>query len=138
MFDHFLKYHMNILLGDFTGQVVRENIFKSTVGYENLRWNSNDDGVRIMNFATSKKLVVKSTIFSHRNIHTYTWTSPDGKSHNQTDRILIDRRWNSSILDVRSFRGAACDYDHYLVVAKVRERLAKSKQAAQKFDGGRI
>jgi hypothetical protein len=27
--------------------------------------------------------------------------------------------------------------DHYLVVAKVRERLAVRKQAAQKFDGGR-
>jgi len=47
---------------------------------------------------------------------------------------LRDRRWQSSILDVRSFRGADCDTDHYLVVAKVRERLAVSKQAAQKFD----
>jgi hypothetical protein len=27
-----------------------------------------------------------------------------------------------------------CDTDHYLVVAKVRERLAVSKHAAQKFD----
>ena len=40
-----------------------------------------------------------------------------------------------SILDVRSFRGAACDTDHYLVVAVVRERLAVSKQDAQKLDG---
>jgi hypothetical protein len=35
---------------------------------------------------------------------------------------------------VYSFRGADCDTDHYLVIAKVRERLAVSKQAAQKFD----
>jgi hypothetical protein len=39
-----------------------------------------------------------------------------------------------SILDVRSFRGADCDTDHYLVVTKVRERLTVSKQAAQNFD----
>jgi hypothetical protein len=48
--------------------------------------------------------------------------------------ILIDRRWHWSILDERSFRRADCDTDHYLVVAKVRERLAVSKQAAEKFD----
>ena len=35
--------------------------------------------------------------------------------------ILIDRSWHSSILDVRSIRGADCDTDHYLVVEKVRE-----------------
>jgi hypothetical protein len=51
---------------------------------------------------------------------------------------LIDRRWQTNILDVRSFRGAECDMDHYLVVVKVRERLAVSKQAAQKFDGERF
>jgi len=51
---------------------------------------------------------------------------------------LIDRRWHSSILDVRSLRGAECDTDHYLAVAKVRERLAVSKQAAQKLDGERF
>ena len=51
---------------------------------------------------------------------------------------MIDRRWHSSVLDVLSFRGAGCDTDHYLVVAKVRERLAVSKQAAQRFDGERF
>jgi len=51
---------------------------------------------------------------------------------------LIDRRRHSSILDVRSSRGADCDTDHYLVVEKVRERLAVRKQAAQKSDGGKF
>jgi hypothetical protein len=61
----------------------------------------------------------------HRNTHKYTWTSPDGKTHNQIDHVLIDRRRQSNILDVQSFRGADCDTDYYLVVAKVRERLNK-------------
>jgi len=74
-------------------------------------------------------------MFPNRNSHKYTWTSPDGKTHNQIDHILIDSGWHSSILDVRSFRGAECDNDHYLVVAKVGERLAVNKQTVQRFDG---
>jgi hypothetical protein len=35
------------------------------------------------------------------------------------------------MLDVRSFRGADCDSDFYLVVANVMERLTVSKQIAQ-------
>jgi hypothetical protein len=73
-------------------------------------------------------------MYPHRNIHKYTWTSPDGKTHNQIDHVLIDRRWHSSILDVRYFRGADSNTDQYLVVAKVRERWVVMKQAAQKFD----
>jgi hypothetical protein len=67
-------------------------------------------------------------MFSNRNIHKFTWTSRDGKTHNKIDHILTDRRWYSSILDVRLFRAADCDTDHYLIVAKVRKRLAASKQ----------
>ena len=40
--------------------------------------------------------------------------------------------------NVQSFRGADCDPDHYLVVAKFREKLAVNKHAAQKFDGERF
>ena len=61
-----------------------------------------------------------------------------GKAHKQIDHILIDRRWQSRVLDVRSFRGADCDTDHYVVVAKVRERLAVRIHAAQKSDGLRF
>jgi hypothetical protein len=76
---------------NFNAKVERGNIFKPTNGNDILHQDSNDNGVRIVNFVTSKILVFKGRKFPHRNIHKYTWTSPDGKTHNQNDHILIDR-----------------------------------------------
>jgi hypothetical protein len=50
---------MRILLGDFNADVGREDIFKPTVGNESLHKTSNDNGVRVVNFATSKNLSQK-------------------------------------------------------------------------------
>jgi len=47
---------MKILLGDFNAKVGRENYFKPKIGNESLHQGSNDNGVRIVNFATSKKI----------------------------------------------------------------------------------
>jgi hypothetical protein len=56
------------------------------------------------------------------------------KTQNQIDHILVDRRRHSNALDVRSFRAADCESNHYLVVAKVKVRLAVNKQRSQRFD----
>jgi hypothetical protein len=79
-------------------------------------------------------LAVRSTMFPHRIIHKYTWISSEGRMHTEIDHILIDSRLHSHVLDVRSFRGADGVIDHYLVFANIRERLAVSKQAAQKME----
>jgi hypothetical protein len=39
---------------------------------------------------------------------------------------------------VRSHKAADCDTDHYLVVPKVRERLAVNKQRSHRFHMGRF
>jgi hypothetical protein len=72
VFDQFPRHDMKILLGDFSAKVGREDIFKRTVRNESSLEISNDNGIRVVNFATSKNLVVKSTMFPHRGIHKYT------------------------------------------------------------------
>ena len=49
-----------------------------TIGNESLHQDSSNNGYRIVNFATSKNLVVKNTMFPHRDIHKHNWTSLDG------------------------------------------------------------
>jgi len=71
-----------------------------------------------------KNLFINSTIFPHQNIHKFTWIAPNGKTKNHNDHILKDRRLHLSILVVQSLWEADCDTHHYLVVAKVRERVA--------------
>jgi hypothetical protein len=63
VFDQFPRYDMKILLGDFNAKVGTDDIFKPTIGNESSHEISNDNGVRVVNFATSKSLVVKSTMF---------------------------------------------------------------------------
>jgi hypothetical protein len=55
--EHFFFYifpecHMKILLGDFNAKEGRENIFRPKIWNESL--HQDDNGVRMVNFATNK------------------------------------------------------------------------------------
>jgi hypothetical protein len=51
VFHHFRTYQLKTLLGDFNAKVGREDIFKPTIGNESLHQDSNDNIIRIVNFA---------------------------------------------------------------------------------------
>ena len=104
VFDHFPKSHVKILLGDFNTKLGWEDIFKPTTGNGSLHQDSNDNGVRVVNFDSSNSLAVKSMMFQHQSIHKYNWPSSNRKIHSQIDQVLTDKRWHSSILNVQSFR----------------------------------
>jgi exonuclease III len=68
VFDKFPKYHKKMLLGDFNAKVGTEDIFKPTIGNESLHGISNDNGDRVVKFASTKNLAFESTMFTHCNI----------------------------------------------------------------------
>jgi endonuclease/exonuclease/phosphatase family metal-dependent hydrolase len=113
-----------MIIGDLNAKLGKEEIYKDTIGKQSLHTDSNDTGQRIIHFAMSRNLLISSTCFPHKAVHKGTWRSPDGKTYNQIDHVLIDRRNASSIIDVRTCRAANGDSDHYLVKAVYRCRMA--------------
>jgi hypothetical protein len=109
-------------------QIGKEDIYIPTIGKHSLHSQSNENGLRFINFAASRGMAIGSTIFCHKNIHKATWRYPDGQTMNQIDRILIDMRHKSNLMDVRTFRGANIDYDHFLVVSELRARISNCKK----------
>jgi hypothetical protein len=133
VFAKFHKYHTKIFLGDFSAEVDREDIFKATIGNEILHGISNDNGVKVVNFPTSKYLALKKynvpTTLTFLNLLGYLLME---RLNDQIDHILVHKWRHSCVLDIRYFRASDCHTDHYLVVAKVRERLIVSKQTTHR------
>lgn len=49
-------------------------------------------------------------------IHKAAWVSPENRTVNQIDHVLTSSRHKSYLLNVRTYRGANVDSDHYLVM----------------------
>jgi len=83
-------------------------------------------------------MVVASTLYNHKDIHKMAWRSPDGQTYNQIDHLLIDARHVSNVMDVRTFRGANIDSDHYLLISKIRSQISNARKTygtcARKFN----
>jgi len=122
--EHFCKVLSaiwTIMLCKFNAKFWETLFSNRQFGMRFFHQDCNDSGDRIIISATSRNLYVESTNFHHRSIHKNPWTSPDGKTDKHIDHILIDRRWHSNILDVRSFRVPDCNSNQSLVVASVSE-----------------
>jgi hypothetical protein len=119
---------INILLGDLNAKVGREQIYQGLIGRHSMHLNTNNNGQRLLEFAAAKNMMVSSICFPHKEINKQTWRSLDGKTKNQIDQILLDKRNASSIQDVKSCKGASSDSDHFLVRGKYRCKTAYKKQ----------
>jgi len=48
---------------------------------------------------------------------------------NQIDHVLIDHRHGSDVKGIRSYRGADCDCDRFMVRVKYKQRIANVRKA---------
>jgi len=108
---------MNAKLGHEEG-------YRQTIGRENLHSMSKDNGTRFVKFTASRDIIISSIYFPRKDIHKQTWVSPDGKTSNQIDHIAIDKEHRLWIKNIRSFRRADGDTNHYLMVATLIKKFS--------------
>ena len=84
-------------------------------------------------FCQENALVIANNLFQQHKRRLYTWTSPDGQHQNQIDYILCSQRWRSSIQSAKTRRGADCDSDHELLIAKFKLKLKKVGKTTRPF-----
>ena len=90
----------------------------------------NEAGQRLMEFWQENALVVANTLFQQHKRRRYTWTSPDDQHWNQIDYSLCSQRWRSYIQSAKTRPGAACGFDHELLIAKFRLKWKKIGKTA--------
>ena len=73
-----------------------------------LQYGANDRGFKLLDFATYHNLMLANTLGNHKLSRKWTWHSPDGTHHNQTDYIFVKKRFRSGIKTsrTRTFPGA--------------------------------
>ena len=128
-FSQLPSHDIKILMGDLNARLTSEkSAWPGIIGPYSLHDDSNDNGNRLLSFCAMFELTVGGTLQQHADIHKGTWRSPDGKTVTQIDHICISKKWRSTLLDVRSYRGADIGSDHYLVRGKMRVRLMAVKR----------
>ncbi|XP_055622403.1 craniofacial development protein 2-like [Toxorhynchites rutilus septentrionalis] len=104
------KHDIKIIIGDFNAQIGKEQEFKPVIVMYSAHPLTNENGLRLIDFATSKNMAVRSTFFQHKFVHQYTWRSPN-QTESQINHVLIDGRHFSNITDVRTYRGANISWE---------------------------
>ena len=114
------RHDMIIVMGDLNAKVGSSNAHREEVMGKFGVGIMNDNGERLCDFCSVNGLVITGTIFPHKEIHKLTWRSPDGKTVNQIDHVMVNGLMRASIMDTRVMRGADVYSDHYLLRTRIR------------------
>jgi exonuclease III len=117
------KHDVLCVLGDLNAKVGSDRQYCPEVLGQHGLGEINENGALLVDYALSIDFVVTGTFFDNKTVHKYTWTSPDGLTRNQIYHCLISRRWRTSLLDVREYRGADAQSDLTLMVTCVLIKL---------------
>ena len=111
---------MNAEVGEF--QENRLSCSKFGLGCQNER------GEKLIDFCDAKSLSIANTMFQHHPRYLYTWKSPDQKTRNQIDYIMISRKWIICVKDAKTRPSVDCSSVHQLCNVGIKLKLKKTEQ----------
>jgi len=114
--DQLSKHDAIITLGDFNAKLGKEQTYREINGRHSLHETTSNNGFRLVQYAAINSFEVLSTW--------YPCKIPGTEDTNQTDHILVSKRWATDIENIRTYRGANSDSDHFLVRARLKQKIA--------------
>ena len=92
--------------------------------------STNENRFKLIDFCTINNLIISNTFFEHKTVHKMSWMHPGNKTWHIIDYTLVNKKFRSSVEDVRMFRRAsgAVGTDHYLMRAKIRLHLRSRRK----------
>jgi len=122
------------LLGDFNARVGADrDSWPNVLGHHGIG-KMNENGQRLLELCSYRKLCVTNTYFQNKACHKVSWRHPRSKHWHQLDMIITKRVSLSNVCNTRSYHSADCDTDHSLIVTKVKvipKKFHHSKRTGQ-------
>ena len=126
--DSVMKSHKKykdcvVIMGDLNGKVgnIKEEDIVGPYGIG----QRNENGQRLIDCCRRHNLMIANTWYQCRQNARHTWTAPDGKTRNQIDYIMMDKRYRNGVKNCKARPGADCGSDHNPVIAELDIKLHK-------------
>ncbi len=95
----------------------------------------NENGTRLTDLCEINNTIISNTFLKHKLVHQMSWMHPRNKLWYMIDHTLVNKKFRSSVENVRLFRGAASAIgtDHQLMRVKIRmHRKSRRKNVNSK------
>jgi hypothetical protein len=67
------KNDVKLVMGDANAKVGKKTVHQPTIGRHIPHKSTNENGLRLIDFAAGRQMAIKSTYFMHKRIHLETW-----------------------------------------------------------------
>jgi hypothetical protein len=81
-----------LIVGDYIAKIGKEVTYQNISGKYSLHNITSNNGEKVCSLAEVNQLMIMSTCFELKRIQKAKWISPDNKTMNETDHILVNKR----------------------------------------------